>query len=227
MMMSSSDVAMTLQHLINTQAAQMKELLETITLTPQVVNQAIENTNNQNITNNQTHNQFNLNIFLNEYCKDAYTLEDVINQIQYSPEDIDDYGTQGCKDTITHKFHESIKDMPLNKRPIHCTDLKRKSLCVKVETGWERNEDASERVKDSLTKIQIGIHNQFMQWRETHPEHYHKHPQNTPRILDQYHNICTELGKAMDRENIQKMVGIVCDGVTISSSDRKKAMLID
>jgi len=205
---------------------QMRELIETITLTPQTVNQAIENTtNNQNTTHNKTYNQFNMNIFLNEYCKDAYTLEDVINQIQYSPEDIDGYSTHGCKDTITHKFHESIKDLPLNKRPIHCTDLKRKSLCVKVENGWERNDEASERVSDSLVRIQVGIHNQFMKWRELHPEHYHKHPQNTPRILDQYHNICTELGKALDRDNIQKMVGIVCDGVAISFSERKKILL--
>ena len=209
------------------QSSQMKELIETITLTPQIVNQAVTSTN----VNNQTHRyQFNLNIFLNEYCKNAYTLEEVINEIQYSPDDLDMYEARGYRNTIAHKFHESIKDMPLNKRPIHCTDLRRKSICVKVaDDVWEKNADAVKRLEDGLIRIRFGVNGQFMLWREAHPEHYHRHPQNNQRLLDQYHNLCAELGKALELEiptNIQKVVGAVCEGVVLSAAHRKDAMLL-
>ena len=206
---------------------QMKELIDTITLTPQIINQAVTSTN----VNNKTHNyQFNLNIFLNEYCKNAYTLEEVINEIQYSPDDLDMYEARGYRNTIAHKFHESIKDMPLNKRPIHCTDLRRKSICVKVSDDvWEKNADAVKRLEDGLIRIRHGVNGQFMLWREAHPDHYHKHPQNNQRLLDQYHNLCAELGKALELEvptNIQKVVGAVCEGVVLSAAHRKEAMLV-
>jgi len=92
--------------------------------------------NTTNTTNNN--NQFNLQVFLNEDCKDAINFSDFIKQIQVSFEDIENQAECGYVKGISKLFIENLKELGTNKRPIHCTDKKRKTLYIKENDEWDK-----------------------------------------------------------------------------------------
>lgn len=89
--------------------------------------------NNTIINNNNSHNKtFNLQIYLNETCKDAVNLEEFGKETIIQLSDLDKIGT----DIIETRF----KTLEVNKRPIHCTDAKREVFYVRDNDKWEKDE---------------------------------------------------------------------------------------
>jgi len=106
----------------------------------------IGNNNNTTITNT-TNNQFNLQTFLNEDCKDALNFSEFIAKIQVSFEDIENQVESGYVKGISKLFLENLQGLGTNKRPIHCTDKKRKTLYIKENDEWDK-----EGSQDTLLK---------------------------------------------------------------------------
>ena len=102
---------------------------------------------NNNTTNTTNNNQFNLQVFLNEDCKDAINFSDFIKQIQVSFEDIENQAECGYVKGISKLFIENLKELGTHKRPIHCTDKKRKTLYIKENDEWDK-----EGSQDTLLK---------------------------------------------------------------------------
>ena len=99
--------------------------------------------NNNNTTHNTVNNnhKFNLNVFLNEKCKNAMTLKDFIKSINISIQDFIETGERGFIDGISNIILERINEMEIHDRPLHCTDLKRETVYIKDEDKWEKDED--------------------------------------------------------------------------------------
>jgi len=113
------------------QAVLIKEQADTI-------RELIPKIGNNNTTTNNNNNQFNLQVFLNEDCKDALNFSDFIKQIQVSFEDIENQAECGYVKGISKLFIENLKELGTNKRPIHCTDKKRKTLYIKENDEWDK-----------------------------------------------------------------------------------------
>jgi len=97
------------------------EKLATLIQQPRVVNN----------TQNNTQNNFNLQIFLHETCRDAPTLDQFIQCIPIA---------LSGDETIGDIFVKNLSKCALEKRPIHCTDVKRGKLAVKhTENAWEQD----------------------------------------------------------------------------------------
>ena len=167
--------------------------------------------------NNTTNNQFNLNVFLNEDCKDAYTLKEVAESIECTVSDLDRMDKDGYAATITRKILESIENMSITERPIHCTDARRNAVCVKEETGWEKNEMALKSLNSTIFLIGNKIHGMMDDWRAKYPEHRH----GSESHRKQYHRLVMEVIKVSDRVTESHIVSKVCNGVIL---DRKAAM---
>ena len=103
----------------------------------QTIKEIIPSIGNNNTTNNNN-NQFNLQVFLNEDCKDAINFSDFIKQIQVSFEDIENQAECGYVKGISKLFIENLKELGTHKRPIHCTDKKRKTLYIKENNEWDK-----------------------------------------------------------------------------------------
>jgi hypothetical protein len=99
--------------------------------------------NNNNITNNNntTNNKFNLNIFLNEKCKDAFNITDFINSIDVGFKDFENFGRLGYVGSINNILIRELKGLDVYKRPIHCSDLKREVIHIKDNDTWVKDED--------------------------------------------------------------------------------------
>ena len=99
-----------------------------------------------NITNtmnncNNTNTQVNINMFLNEQCKDAITLNAFIQSISPTFDEVMYMANNGNKEGLYKILKNSFSQIELTKRPMHCTDLKRHTTYVKDETGWLKDHD--------------------------------------------------------------------------------------
>jgi len=112
------------------------------------------NTVNNNNTNINSNNKFNLNVFLNEKCKNAMTLKDFVKSINISIQDFIETGERGFIDGISNIIVERINEMEIHDRPLHCTDLKRETVYIKDDDRWEKDED-----KVQLRKAVKGVAN--------------------------------------------------------------------
>ena len=97
--------------------------------------------NSNNTTNNTTNNKFNLQIFLNEKCKDAFNITDFINNINVGFKDFENFGKIGYVSSINNILIRELKEIDVYKRPIHCSDLKREVIHVKDNDTWVKDED--------------------------------------------------------------------------------------
>lgn len=128
------------------------------------------NTNNNTIHGNINNNKFNINVFLNEQCKDAMNLPDFIDNIEVSHNDLENNGQLGFVAGISKIILDNLKQLSVYERPIHCTDIKRETLYVKYDNKWTKDESLdklNEAIRDVSYKS-IGVLNE---WKESNPEY--------------------------------------------------------
>jgi hypothetical protein len=122
------------------------------------------------INNNTSNNQFNLQFYLNETCKDAMNIVDFVNSLQLTTDDFETTGKLGFIDGISRIFIKELKKLDTEKLPIHCTDFKRETVYIKDNDIWEKENDDKKRVKWAIDTIaQLNL-NQLQQWQEKYPE---------------------------------------------------------
>ena len=125
---------------------------------------------NHHTTNNTNcNNKFNLNVFLNEKCKDAMSLKDFINSMNISLEDYVQTGELGFVEGISKTIVKCINDMELYDRPLHCTDLKRETIYIKDGEKWEKDEDKVE-LRKAVKRIANKNHQMTTVWMENTPD---------------------------------------------------------
>jgi hypothetical protein len=134
--------------------------------------QIIELAKNQSIVNNNntTNQQFNLQFFLNETCKDAMNIMDFVNSLQLTTEDFETTGRLGFVDGISRIFIKELKKIDTEKLPIHCTDFKRETVYIKDNNTWEKENDEKKKLKWTIDRIAKLNYNQIHQWQEKFPE---------------------------------------------------------
>ena len=124
---------------------------------------------NNNITNNTTNNKFNLNIFLNEKCKDAFNITDFINSIDVGFKDFENFGRLGYVNNISNIFIRELKGLDVYKRPIHCSDLKREVIHVKDNNTWVKDEE-KKQMKRAIKLIEHKNIKLIPDWVKANPD---------------------------------------------------------
>jgi len=128
-----------------------------------------KNTVINNNNSNNTNNQFNLNFFLNEQCKDALNLIDFVNQIKLQLSDLDMIGRVGYAEGMSKIFIKNLQEMDVFKRPIHCSDLKREVLYVKEKDIWEKENGENFKIKRAIKEVEHKNIKQIPKWVEENP----------------------------------------------------------
>lgn len=117
--------------------------------------------NNTNTNcNNTNNNQFNINMFLNDHCKDAMNIKDFINSLPITTQMYDDINKKGTAEVLTNTMIEGLNKMEVVERPIHCMDKKRKVIYVKDDDNWEKdinNEKITDTAEIILDKIRTNF----------------------------------------------------------------------
>jgi hypothetical protein len=143
---------------------QNKEMQKTVLeIVPKIGN------NNNNTTNNN--NQFNLQVFLTEDCKDALNFTDFVKQIQISFADLENQAENGYVKGISQLFVESLNELGKHKRPIHCTDKKRKTLYIKEKDEWDK-EGSLDTLKKGIQEVSRRTFEELIKSKEENAEAY-------------------------------------------------------
>jgi hypothetical protein len=125
-------------------------------------------TTNNNMTTNMTNNNFNLNIFLNEKCKDALNISEFIESLKITLEDLQYSRSNGLVQGISNVMIRGLKELDIYKRPIHCTDMKRDTMYIKDQEKWEKD-DTHEKIRNTIIKIANKERNAISVWVEKNP----------------------------------------------------------
>ena len=135
------------QHVMENIILKNQDVMEKmIEIMPKISNQTTCN------TTNTVNNHFSINVFLNDQCKDAMNLTEFVRNIQCQVEDLENIGRIGYVDGISKIFIDNLSNLAITKRPLHCTDVKRKSMYVKKDNEWKKD-DKHEEVRKAITQV--------------------------------------------------------------------------
>ena len=148
---------------------QNKELHEMVIDLAKNSGNTTNNTTNNN--NNTTNNSFNLNVFLNETCKDAMNLNDFIQSIELNINDFINTGEVGYVKGISNIMVERIRDMEPHIRPIHCTDLKRETVYVKDSDKWAKEDENKTHIRKAVRIVADKNQAQVHPWIKENPKY--------------------------------------------------------
>jgi hypothetical protein len=107
--------------------------------------------NNSNINSNNK--MFNLNVFLNEECKDAMNIMDFVNSLKINLADLESVGKLGYIEGISSIIVKNLKALDINKRPLHCSDSKREIMYVKDANKWEKDNIEKNKLRNVIKHI--------------------------------------------------------------------------
>ena len=125
------------------------------------------------VTINQTNNnnnKFNINVFLNDQCKDAINFTDFIKNIEISHQDLENNAQLGFVNGISKIFLDNLKQLGVNERPFHCTDTKRETMYIKDEDKWTKEADDS-KLQKAIQTVSYKSMGKLMEWKQENPEY--------------------------------------------------------
>ena len=164
------------------------------------VNTYTSNTNNHNTVNNK----FNLKIFLNEHCKDALNLVDFAKSIQIKLEDVLLYKKLGHAEAVSEIFDKAYKNLDVNQRPMHCTDIKRETLYVRNDDKWV-NDETKELSEKAIDIISNKSFMEIRQWKEANPDYVTDEAKKLEYMLIMKHLMGGSSDREVD-ENARKII---------------------
>ena len=165
------------------------------------------------INNNSNNKTFNLNNFLNVDCKDAMNLSDFLETIEYTFKDLLYLGEKGFVKSIENTFVKQLGDMEQTKRPIHCTDKKRKTMYVKDEDSWEKDND-NEKIASAIKTMNKKQLSAFTTHSKSRPEDYLDSDRNAYTQNDIIQQMCGYT-KDTSYDVNKKIVGRLVDATEI------------
>jgi hypothetical protein len=142
---------------------QNKELME-------IVKNGTNNTINNNNNINSHNKTFNLQVFLNETCKDAMNISDFVESVKLQVSDLENVGKVGYIEGISNIIIKNLNALDVTKRPVHCTDKKREVMYVKDENTWEKEDEANKKLRKAIRKIAHKNICMFKAFREKYPD---------------------------------------------------------
>lgn len=158
------------QEMRNFFAEQHQELLKA--MTEMVNSKAITNTNilNQNTINGNINNtRFNINVFLNEKCKNAMNFSDFLDRIEVSREDLENNARLGFVNGMSKILLDNLKKLNICERSLHCTDFKRETIYIKDDDKWTKQED-QEKLNNAIQKVSSKSMKTLLEWQGENPQ---------------------------------------------------------
>jgi hypothetical protein len=167
-----------------------------------------------NIINTQNNNKFNLNVFLNETCKDALNLSDFLESLILSLTDFENFGPLGYCGGISNILVNGLNKLDISKRPIHCSDLKREVIHIKNNDTWHKDDDKQQMIK-AIKAIEHKNVKQMSLWAKANPEY--KDPNNKKsdlytKLIDQ--SLC-DTDKEKAQKNYNKIIRTVAKEILV------------
>ena len=163
--------------------------------------------NNTTINNKQ---KLNINVFLNEKCKDALTMNEFVDGIEVSMKNLLTTKDKGLSEGLSNIIMDNMNKLSLYERPIHCTDKKRETLYIKNEE-WEKD-DNKKQVNELIRKVENKQMKNIKQWTDEHPNYM-----ENEKLQEEYINLVRSCTSSIDASK-DKIIRKMCDNVYITDN---------
>ena len=170
------------------------------------------NCNNTNNSNNKT---FNLQIFLNEQCKDALNIKEFIESIQVQISDLENTGKIGYVEGISKIFINNLEQLNTHERPIHCSDSKREILYIKDDNQWSKDDDQKTNLTKAIKQVANKNIKQISEWQKLNPEYNDPDSKQNDKYMKIVLNSMSGSTPEEQKNNISKIIKNVSKEVII------------
>ena len=167
------------KYMVTSIQEQNKHMLE---LAKNAGNNTNINSNNSNNSNNLTNN-FNLQFFLNETCKDAMNIMDFVSQLKVGVKDLEETGRLGYAEGISKIFINGLKQINISDRPIHCSDSKREIVYIKDKNQWTKEDTDKSLLTNAIKHVAHKNMKQISEWTKVNPEYSDSSSKQNDRYL--------------------------------------------
>ena len=180
------------------------------TITPEFAKEIMKLAGTTNNINKQINNNININLFLNEHCKDALNLSDFVDNIKLQLEDVlETHNLGSIEDGTTNIILNQLNDISMNERPIHCSDKKRKKFYIKENDIWKKED--GKKIGAVVDKMQHKHCIALEEWEKLHP-HYmdvgHKDNNTWQRMINTLTSPVTDKKKEKVIKEIASQVSL-------------------
>jgi len=172
---------------------------------------------NNNTTNNNN-NQFNLNVFLNEQCKDALNLMDFVDSLNVQLKDLEYTATKGYAEGISNIFINALSDLNVHKRPIHCSDSKREVLYIKDNGEWQKEDEEKSKLTKAIKIIGSKNMKQISEWQKAYPEYKDPSSKQNDKYMKMLCNAMSGSTKEEAEKNYDKIIRNIAKEVVIDKT---------
>jgi len=174
-----------------------------------ILREEIKNLKLGNTMINSNNNSFNINMFLNEKCKNAMNIEDFVEKIKLTLEDLQFTKENGYTKGISNIFIKNLNDMDITERPIHCSDQKRLQFYVKNENEWSKDKN-NEKIDNSIQQVSVKQLKSIQDWVEANPDYT-----ETDAKMEEYFTLVRSITQPNDDKNLNNIKRKVGENVKI------------
>ena len=153
---------------------------------------------NSDVNINSNNKTFNLNVFLNEHCKDAMNIMDFVDSVKLQLSDLENVGKLGFVEGISNIIVKNLKALDIHKRPVHCSDSKREVMYIKDEDKWEKENEEKLKLRKVIKHIAHKNSKLIPEFRAKYPDCN----KSESKKSDQYNKLIIEaMGGSGDNDN--------------------------
>ena len=179
----------------------------------------VQGNNNNHTNSHNTNNQFNIQMFLNEHCKNAMNLSDFIKSLPLTVQQYENTKDKGLTDTLMNMMVDGLNNLDVIERPIHCTDQKRKVMYVKDNDKWEKDTKGCDIIMKNMKELSY-IHKKNVKlWQDKNPNF------DTIEALQiAFCDICTNIFVNItdERKNVSKLMKGLSDATYLDDDTKSE-----
>ena len=189
--------------LIKQMAEKDKKLTELTTQITEIIPRIGDTTNNNN-TNTNCNNTFNVQLYLNNECKNAMSIQDFIKSIELNMSHLKAVSDKGYVDSVSNILIKALGELEITNRPLHCTDLKRDIIYIKDNAEWNKSSAKDDNLMSgAITNIENKHYGLVKQYARETPQ---ASVMDTPENMYQNKALQNALGNSVDNEVLQKKI---------------------
>lgn len=203
---------------IDNNSGEITELLKSILqenklLREKIATLELNNTTINNTNNGTIKNKYTINMFLNEKCKDAMNIDEFVEKLKLTLDDLHYTKDNGYTKGISNIFIKSLTNMDLTKRPIHCTDQKRLQFYVKDEDKWDKDKNNT-KIDNSICKVTQRHIQTIQDWVAENPDFA-----ESDKKMDEYLKLLHSITKPNDKKNLKDIKKNVGENIKLEKED--------
>ena len=172
--------------------------------------------NSVSYTNSGNNNKtFNLQVFLNETCKDAINMNEFVNKIEISMNELEETGKVGYAEGISKVFIKNLNNTGHTERPIHCSDSKRETLYIKNNDRWVKDENKA-ILTSAIKQVAHKNIRQISEWQKIHPSYSDPDSKENDKYMMIVFNSMSGSTEEESQKNYEKIAKNIAKEVVIN-----------